>query len=322
MRFPRLTVLIGLFFLGWSPLQGGDSPGSALWQPDGSLSQLDSGTRPGMAEPRGIAPGTAPVKRAPEGYLGIYWNGDADFEDTGASLRRQEFDLYSPLWGSSSGDWSFGLGFRYRLDRLDFAGLSLDDQTLHRVQIPLFLAWAPENSRWSAFARLAPGLATDFEDLSEDSITAAAILAAAYQWTPTFKVTLGAYFNPDIDAGTILPSLGFQWDPNPEWSLIFGAPRTELQYKPHSDLRLKLALYSGGGRWNIEEDGRNLDLSHRTLRAGVGLETRFADRFWWSLWAGVNLFQEYELEEVDGPDLAEEDIEDSLFLYTGIRFQF
>lgn len=96
-------------------------------------------------------------------------------------------------------------------------------------------------------------------------------------------------------------------------------PRAALVRRLGPATSLTLATWLEGGSWNIDDDGRPVDFSHRAIRAGLGLTAPIGSRFDLTLWAGANLLQEIELQDEDGDTLFESDVHESPFVSCALR---
>ncbi|MEM7392416.1 MAG: DUF6268 family outer membrane beta-barrel protein [Verrucomicrobiota bacterium] len=258
--------------------------------------------------------------RKPSARFGVYLNEKADVDDLADDLKNIEYTAGTGLYHGRSGDWGYTVGLRYRLNELDVEGFDfLEDQTLHRFELPLTLRWQQEGKKFRFWSRFRPGLASDLEKVDEEDLTYSFILAGSYQMSESLSWTFGAYVSQDLGGEQLWPSVGLVWDPDPTWRLNVTPPNITLSHQPTDDLILKLSAWPGGGSWNLDTDEGDRNVGLRSVHTGLGIEYKLANRIWLSVWGGYNVFQSLEIENERDRKIFEEDADPSGFVYTGLR---
>ncbi len=263
------------------------------------------------------------------GDVHYLWSGRADLDaPAGSSLRVQEAGLKVPvpLYGNERTRLTAGLDLRW--NGLDFDGVPFFPKSLnlYRVQAPFDL-WHSFNDRWKAWARVEPGLFTDFKQLDEDAFAVTVLALASYQFRPELSGAFGVYYSRDLGEDRVLPALGLIWKPDPHWNIGLTFPRASVAYAPNSSWLFSAYAAPGGAGWSIKDEasGENFRLNYTSWRAALGAEYRFAKAgpasFWVFAAGGWQFGQEVELED-DRATLYETDMDASPFATAGVRLRF
>ena len=267
--------------------------------------------------------GEDPTKPRASVRAGFYFNGDTDFDDTGSEFGFNEWRIEAPVFGKSVGDLRYSAVARYRFSQMDFTRpeAPLGDQDLHGLELRMDALWQPEGQDWYLWGRLKPESYSDLDSIS-DGLGVSGILSVGYEFNEGLSLALGGYFGRSFGDYTFYPSLGVIWDISDRWTLRLVPPDLTVTHEVSESFRVLLSAFPGGGSWNIdpEENGGIDRVDYLDVRLAVGCEARFRDNWWWSLWAGGNLFQQVELQAEDGDTAFDDDLRDSLFLYTGLRY--
>lgn len=257
----------------------------------------------------------------PSARIGYYWNSDADFNDSKGRFKHTEYTVGTGLLAKQFGSTSIVLGLKYRFNQMDFENiLNLRNQDLHAIQLPFDLRYQIENSPWSWWLRVLPGLFTDFESVNNEDWAFSSIFAGNREINEQLLLSLGAYFSRDFGEDRLFPTLGLVWDPSDQWRLNLTPPNVTIAHHPSENWILKLSAYPGGGSWNIEDSisQESRDINLRSIRVGIGIEFRIYERWWFSIWGGANVIQRLEVLD-NGHEAFKSDLATSGFGYAGLR---
>lgn len=297
------------------------------WIPAGFAESIDSEPARSSQGPTPPPPPRTEESFIPNfavGGVDYLWASDADFEgDTSGSLGFQEVGLSGnvPVWMTER--IRLTLGVRYRWNGLDLDGVGLSDASLdlHRLQIPLN-AWIDTEGRWRFWVRAEPGIFSDFDSIGSDDWAFSALALASYQLTDAWRVALGGYYSRDTGDDTLLPAAGFIWRPGPHWIVSLTVPRIQVAWAPNGDWLFTANAFPSGGKWNLRDAGRDLDLEYGAIRLGATAERRIGgSRFWAYLEGGLLVGQDLEVRN-GGRSLVDTDLESSGYLSAGLRFRF
>jgi len=264
----------------------------------------------------------------PSAYSGIYLSESAQFD----GLNGAEFDFFearldAPIYGKKLGDWRFALSVRYRYNELSLSG-DFDqeiptDLSLHGAELRTDLIWKPDDSKWQFWTSIRPEIYSDFENVSGDHIGGTVIGTLGYTFTDNFAMGLGVYAGRGLGDYQLIPAIGMIWDITDTLRLEVLPPKPMLRWSPTDSWVFKIGAFPAGGTWGLGGDQKSdVDaLFYKGLRAGLGLERKIANQLWFNGWIGATVFQSVELES-DDDTIFEEDLDDSLFGYVGVRYYF
>lgn len=184
---------------------------------------------------------------------------------------------------NESWDWQAGVNWR----RFDFGGSETAEAPNSLQSLSLQLGTRKQFAEnWSWQFGIAPGLYSDFEDISADDINAPAVLFFTYKQRPTLSWVFGLRgdFYSDVP---VLPAAGMRWRFAEDWTLDLILPRPRIEYAPTEQVTIFAGGELKGGGFRIAEDygrahGRpelnNDKVSYREIRVGGGL--RYAMARW------------------------------------------
>lgn len=257
----------------------------------------------------------------PSARIGYYWNRDADFEDSKGKFEHAEYTVESGLIAEQFGRASVVIGIRYRFNQMDFKNIpNLQDQDLHAIQLPVDFRYKVEDTSWSWWLRVRPGLFTDFESVNNEDWAFSSIFTGNREISAHLTLSFGAYFSRDFGKDRFFPTLGLVWEPTAKWRINLTPPHVTIAHHPSENWILKLAAYPGGGSWNIDDSTsrKSRDINLRSVRVGLGIERRMYERCWFSIWGGANVRQRVEVLN-GGRNVFESDLGASGFGYAGLR---
>jgi hypothetical protein len=131
-----------------------------------------------------------------------------------------------------------------------------------------------------------PGEASDFRQDDSQALRITGHGIAAWTWTPTLTLVLGADYLDRTDV-PLLPVAGLVWTPNDDtkFALVFPQPKISRRVywcgATNQDVQdwVYIGGELGGGTWAIRRsDGADDVLNYRDLRAFLGIERRAIGR--------------------------------------------
>ena len=184
-----------------------------------------------------------------------YYSGQKASFETGIGEAGQDNTDFDLLFKSKN-NWTFGLGHRYSVVKVD----GLDLQTnghLHTFFLPLHkqIESADKSFRFS----VAPALSASsnvMKDPGEYSGDAIQILAALV-WGNTLsdRVTLryGVCGDHRFGGYEIYPLISVDWQPHDDWTIELGFPTTRVVYKASRNISSSLRIAPDGNEWFVKD---------------------------------------------------------------------
>ncbi len=246
---------------------------------------------------------------------------DADFSDgAGDKFSLREFGIAADFPIVNKPKTLLTAGIRYRNHKVETRTFfDFSEFTLHSIEIPVNFR-KQLSPRWSLWARLAPGVYSDFEDLGSDDVGFTAMALLSYRWNQYVDVAFGGVYTRDLGDERFLPALGAIVRPNDQLSIALTFPRAQVTYAASRDLLLSGKLAFAGGSWNIVDQGEDIVYNYSALRAGIGVESRLRDDWWSYFDIGFEFNREDEFEAASGNFPLE--IENGLYFTGGVRKRF
>ncbi len=244
-----------------------------------------------------------------------------DFANRPGGLDFSEVRTILPVWTKKVGDLRIGVSLSYNLSELDFNGFAgLQSESLHTLEAQVGLFWRPEQSRWWGLGFITPGIGTDFQGLSWDDFEISGLGLLGYRFTNSFSLAGGLFAQYGAQEGTVMPALGFIWQPEP-FIVQVTPPFVVLGWRATDRITLSLSAYPGGGSWDIEDPNVNrVDLNGWQTAASVIYQ--FTDRCSISVRTGLNIGGELELRDDSNRVIANETLESAPFGAVNVRWQF
>lgn len=172
------------------------------------------------------------------------------------------------------------------------------------------------NEHWLARVEVAPGLYSDFADISTADFNAPLILGFTYlvdsrlQWVfglsvdPLFSTRINSFFDSPA-----FPGIGVRWQFADDWTLSAILPEPELQYQVTPELQLFGGARLMGGTYRLRRDagnslGRqdfnNVPVSYQEVRTGLGLRYRLHPALTLEAEGGYTLSRSFRYRNEDG----------------------
>lgn len=203
----------------------------------------------------------------------------------------------------------------------DSAGLQLPDQ-LVRLSIDAGLTWRYVGGTALQF-RLKPGIYSDFEEISMDSLALPGSLALVQSFHPTVSGILGLEVRPSFET-KILPRVGVAWQPADMIRLEAGLPRSRLSCAFNNEWSGHLGFEWQNVSYNLREKGdfdrERIEIEDYRLYGGV--TKRMSDAL--QLTAEVGRLFDRQVEfRYPAADLPRKvDVDNAIYLRVGVGGPF
>lgn len=206
----------------------------------------------------------------------------------------------------------------FREDVVDApAGVDIPDSL---YQTGVSFTWLKTLSpRWKATTIVSPSVRSDFQT-SDDAVRVFGLGMLTYRYIPeTLDLSFGAVYL-DRDDIPLLPVLGFNWTPTPQWQIDINFPRPRIARRVAkrggvSESWIYTAVGLGGNTWAVERaDGSHDVLTLRDYQWMFGWEGLRSGGRGWFIEGGAAFGRALEYQETD----EEVDFDDALFVRMGI----
>lgn len=257
---------------------------------------------------------------APSTRIDYTLASEVDFDSVSGGFSYERLDLSIPLAAPLYLNDCHALVFALDYDAtwLD-TDTALGDMDLHDLRLSIRWMFRQPGSRWSWTTVLSPGIATDGESINGDDFVLSGQAGFRYRQSERFAWLGGVVFFVDSMETRIFPGLGFQWMPKDNVFVRLSGPNLQVSWQPHDNWILHAGISSGGGTWNVEQNGSSFDVRLKSYQAAVGVERRLTDKVWLGLWGGATFANDLEIETASGNNLFNEDAEAGWFVRLGIR---
>jgi hypothetical protein len=261
---------------------------------------------------------------APELAFRYDYDFEMSLQDDVGAYSMQEFRASVPLPPVITDTFILIAGLNYRLFEADVSTHVLDaNLDLHTLRLPLQAAWLSPSSPWMIIAYAEPGLSTDFSDVNSDSFDLSVAIGAGYRFSPNFMLALGVGYSRNYGDNDVLPAFALLWRPSDHFLLTASPDGVVPEWRISDDWRLKLRLDLIGGRWTIDEgDSQARVLRLQGASASLLLEHRLFKECWLTVGAGLNTLANLRLEDEDGSQLLDSDLDEALVLRSGLKWKF
>lgn len=261
---------------------------------------------------------------APEVAFRYDYDFPMSLEDSPGEYSMHEFRASVPLPPVITDTFVLFANLNYRLFLADVDTPVLrDDLELHTLRLPVTAAWLSPDSPWMAVAYVEPGLSTDFSTINSDAFDLSGGIGIGYRFSPNFMAAVGAGYSRNYGDDEFFPVIALLWRPSERFTLVVSPDGVIPTCKVNDDCRIKLKLDFLGGRWLVEdENGQDRTLRLQGATASLLLEHRLFQECWMTLGVGVNAASDLRIEDRDGRELLDEDLEEGLVIRTGLKWVF
>lgn len=252
--------------------------------------------------------------------LGFTYADDMDLEDSDGSLSVSRGELFSVL--SKPLRPIEGLTiiptFEYKLTSLNFDGISsgfpIRDEDLHSINLAAYAISMRDDTPWVWGGFAQAKMNSDFQHIDGDDFTFDLAAGFGYRFSKSFMVGIGgAVTNLNGDA-RFYPGINFDWVVNDSFRVGAYGSTFLATYTISENWLLNLRGESGGGIWNITDDGgesHSIDMSSYNL--SLIASRRLTENLWLNAGGGFTIGNEIRLTETNGDKLYTEDLDSGLF---------
>jgi hypothetical protein len=249
------------------------------------------------------------------------WIDTQNVEDQSGALDYAEWRMIAPVGARKRGDFLWAASLGYNLTEVNFTDIkSVQDDTLHTLELQITGLWRPSATRWSAMAFVTPGVSTDFEGISADDLECTGLGLINYRLSDEWTFAGGAFGRYETDDSMLVPAFGFIWRREP-FVVQMTPPFAVIGWRATDKLTLSLSAYPSGGSWDLDQaDVNRLEVSGWQSAASVIYQ--FTDHWSVSFRGGVNFGGELEVLDRENRAIVEEDLQSAAFGAVNIRYSF
>lgn len=262
--------------------------------------------------------------RATPFELNISHAADAEIENTGSpapELSSSEVELKAifSTWDLDQGKLILGSQLRYT--QYQFSGNNIADKDLYEIYFPL--TYIRRVDRWTHITRLSLGLSSDFEEVDQEDLAAAAIYRALYKSTRHLDWVVGLGVNRNFGDVQAFPILGANYQASPQWRYELVLPQIKISYKPQRNYLFFFQLKPNGRQWNVEEEqsGNDVDITTKEIRTSLGFSYQSSNKLRLTLELGQLLERSIEVTDINDQE-QDVDLEDSTQLSLSLGLSF
>jgi hypothetical protein len=190
------------------------------------------------------------------------------------------------------------------------AGIPLDDEDLHEIDLSLFIYKMESGSPWITGAWINPSLSTDFESVSGDDFFLDLAVAAGYRVSDTLILGAGIGALNLTGDTAVYPGIGFSWSPTEDLYFTLYGPNFRAGWEVTDSWRLGFEVRPNGGIWNIDTAGGTRNIEFSSFRVGLGSSHRLTEKLWLSYGGGVTIGNSLNIANTDGSDLYKNTLDD------------
>jgi hypothetical protein len=220
--------------------------------------------------------------------------------------------------------WLFAAGLNYTGIEADFnTSANLGTTHLHDLAIQLVAAYNNPNTPWWALGFLTPGIASDFSSVTSDALTATSLALVGYRWNDHLDLAAGVFASWSLGEASVLPAIGFIWNPSSHWTIQATPPIVAIGWKPIPNWTFGLVAYPAGGSWEIgnsSDPTRQINLS--LWRAALSIERRLGPHWRISARSGIAFAGDIEFRDSSARVLSSSNLDSAPFAALALKWAF
>lgn len=292
-----------------------------------SLATAHAGTTSSVTSPAPSS-GQPDLPKLDVSLLRYNYSGDMDLEDEDGSLsvsRVQLFTLLSkpiaPIEGLTISPY-----FDYKLTALDFddvgSNFPIRDEGLHSINVGTYLLSMRDDTPWVWGGFAQAKMNTDFQHVDGDDFTFDFAAGVGYRFSRSFVIGVGGSVTNLNGNARFYPGINFDWIISDQLRVGAYGATFLATYTINQDWLLNLQGESGGGIWNITDEGgrsHSIDLSSYNL--SLVASRRLVQELWLNAGVGFTFGNEIRLTRTSGDKLYTEDLESGLFATLGVSLK-
>lgn len=190
------------------------------------------------------------------------------------------------------------------------AGIPLEDEDLHEIELSLFLYKMENGSPWITGAWINPSISTDFQSVSGDDFFLDLAAAGGYRVSDTLILGAGVGALNLTGDTAVYPGVGFFWQPTDDLFLTLFGPNFRAGWDLNDSWRLGFEVRPNGGIWNIDTTAGSRNIDFSSFRIGVNSSHRLTENLWLSYGGGITAGNALNLTSTDGSDLFKNTLDD------------
>lgn len=246
-----------------------------------------------------------------------------NFTDFNGEFSMHEAEITVPLSPVQRSQFYLLSYLYYRYYQMDVDTLGLSGEfDLHTLRVPIQAAWLSADSPWFVYVFAEPGVSSDSDTINRDSFDISASVDVGYRFSSRLVLAIGVYYTRDYGDDLLLPSIGLLWAPNDLFSLNITPEGVISTFKYSDDWRIKLKAIPYGGRWIVDNNNGRERIELMGAKVGVDIEHRFYKQAWLSVGAGANVFSNLHVDDANGREVLNCDLEPGLYVTAGLHWTF
>jgi hypothetical protein len=208
--------------------------------------------------------------------------------------------------------------FEYKLTSLDFDGVAsgfpIRDEDLHSVNLSAIALSMRDDTPWVWGAFAQAKMNSDFQHIDGDDFTFDVAGGLGYRFSSNFVFGVGGAVTNFNGSERFFPGINFDWIVNDSLRIGAYGPIFLATYNLSDDWQLNLRGESGGGIWNITDDGgRSHSIDLRSYNLSLIASRRLSGNLWLNAGGGFTFGNEVRLTRTSGDKLFTDDLDSGLF---------
>jgi hypothetical protein len=255
----------------------------------------------------------------------VSYAGGMEFDDSELEMELWQFNARTILSKPINPTENFVIlpVIDYKATIMDIEGA---DEDLHSISLSTFMVYSQKDSPWMFGGWLRAEYASDFEHGTSDAVTFDVIAGAAYKFSDSLTIGLGAavvnlnndeefYVGPAID-----------WKISPCFRVSLFGPNAVASWTPDENWVFSLAGEASGDEWTIEDEfattgNNNAVLDLDSYRVGLFANRRLTGDLWLRVGGGITVANSLEVKSVDGDRFAKDDLDEGFFGEIALRLE-
>jgi hypothetical protein len=186
----------------------------------------------------------------------------------------------------SGGDVNWTMGVEYDRYGLGVPAAQPLPKSIGSAAIALGVGWKISD-RWSFRGEVAPGIYSDFHEVSGPDFNAPITAGLSYAVSEDLVLSLQLSFDARRDV-PVVGGPGVWWRISPRWTLSLLLPRPRLEFHPNDRWTFYGGAELAGGAYPLASDAGtkhgvpamdNVNISYREIRAGLGAQWKIGHGF-------------------------------------------
>ncbi len=153
------------------------------------------------------------------------------------------------------------------------------------------------NPRWSSVVTVAPGLASDFDDISGEDFNVQLSAAAIHTFRRGHTLGVGPAFSTRFGKPLVIPLLLYRWSNEGPLRVALTLPvNAQVTYQMTERVRIGARAAVAGDEYRLSEENRaSLTLAYSVLMAGGLVQVRTVGKIFFRAFVGSTVLRRYEI---------------------------